>query len=49
MSEEVKSLFIKCLLACTEEGEAEILAEKFGVSKTSLAAFKANKTMGRYN
>jgi hypothetical protein len=49
MNEEIKTLFIKCLKACTEQGEAEILAIKFGVSKTSLAAYKANMTMGRYN
>lgn len=48
MSEDIKALFIKCLKACTEEGEAEKLAEKFGVSKTSLAAYKAHLTMGRY-
>jgi len=46
MSEEKKSLFIKCLKAFP--GGAAELAKIFGVSKRSLAAYKANITMGKY-
>jgi len=46
MSEQQKKLFIKCLKAFPED--ATELAKAFNVSKRSLAAFKANMTMGRY-
>ena len=46
MSEERKELFIKCLKAFPQN--ADELAVVFGVSKRSLAAYKANLTMGRY-
>jgi hypothetical protein len=48
MSKSKKALFIKCLKAVDTDKEMNELGKIFNVKKTSLAAYKAHLTMGRY-